>query len=262
MRTALTSGGLIFTDSQAFQDMLDTEAFKHRTVHISDILRIRSNVPIGPFNDILAKIAAVVEPSSCVLALGTWHHRITSALNGLRTNAIPAASTIISPLFPPSEGTLTSWLNAVVASPAPSACVVQPPMGGLDVVSIMFGVLFYRTSQASVLLLAAPAAPVGIQTSNVKAPVPQLAAPAAPVNTNASVSVPAVSSDVELTTAAPAVDVSSPTGGEEDHADDATIILPSDNGTDEGGPDINVDEPFADVDDDDDQIRNDVGTSV
>ncbi|MFP3037570.1 MAG: hypothetical protein ACKER6_00520 [Candidatus Hodgkinia cicadicola] len=158
-----------------FQGMLDAEAFKHRTVHISDILRIRSNVPIGPFNDVLAKIAAVVEPSSCVLALGTWHNRITLALNGLRTNAIPADSTIISPLFPPSEGTLASWLSAVVASPAPSVCVVQPPFGGLDVVSIMFGVLFYRTP----LLLAAPAASVDISTRNVKASVPPLAAPAA-----------------------------------------------------------------------------------
>ncbi|MGP1922765.1 MAG: hypothetical protein ACTS5F_01730, partial [Candidatus Hodgkinia cicadicola] len=99
-RSALIKGGIIFTDSQPFQHLLEPAAFKHKVVCVTRILHLRSRTPYGPYNDVLAKIAAVLDPSSCVLALGTWRLPIALAINALRSNAIPAAATIVSPLLP------------------------------------------------------------------------------------------------------------------------------------------------------------------
>ncbi len=104
LRSALKLGGLIFADSQPFQQLLCPNAFKHRVVGISTILRLRSQTPCGPRNDVLAKLAAVSDPSSCVLALGTWQNNITNALSALRSNALPASAVAICPLVPiPSD---------------------------------------------------------------------------------------------------------------------------------------------------------------
>lgn len=69
LRSALTKGGIIFTDSQPLQDLLDVDAFKYRVISISRILHVRSKG--SPQGDILSKISTVLDPSTCVLALGT-----------------------------------------------------------------------------------------------------------------------------------------------------------------------------------------------
>ncbi len=77
LRSALAKSGIIFTDSQPFQHFLEPNAFKHKVVCVTRILHLRSKTPCGPYNDVLAKIASVLDPSSCALALGTWQLPIT-----------------------------------------------------------------------------------------------------------------------------------------------------------------------------------------
>ncbi len=104
LRSALLLGGLIFTDSQPFQQLLCANVFKHRVACISTILHLRSKTPFGPYNDVLSKLSSVLDPSSCVLALGTWQNSITNALSALRSNAIPTSAVAICPLLPiPSD---------------------------------------------------------------------------------------------------------------------------------------------------------------
>ncbi len=104
LRSALLLGGLIFTDSQPFQQLLCANVFKHRVACISAILRLRSKTPFGPYNDVLSKLSSVLDPSSCVLALGTWQNSITNALSALRSNAISVSAVAICPLLPiPSD---------------------------------------------------------------------------------------------------------------------------------------------------------------
>ncbi len=100
LHIAIAKGEIIFTDSQPFQHSLEPNTFKHKVVCVTRILHLRSKTSCGPFNDVLAKLASVLDPSSCVLALGTWQLPITWALNALRSNAIPSAVTVLSPLLP------------------------------------------------------------------------------------------------------------------------------------------------------------------
>ncbi|MGP1914250.1 MAG: hypothetical protein ACTS4V_00185 [Candidatus Hodgkinia cicadicola] len=142
-RSALTKGGIIFTDSQSFQHLLEPNAFKYKVVCVTRILHLRSKVRYGPFNDVLAKLAAVLNPSSCVLALGTWRLPIAWAINALRSNAIPVAATIISPLLTIPSHVWKGWVAAIAASPARPFCIVLDPISGLEVISLMFGIFYY-----------------------------------------------------------------------------------------------------------------------
>ncbi|MGP1914519.1 MAG: hypothetical protein ACTS4V_01045 [Candidatus Hodgkinia cicadicola] len=142
-RSALAKGGIIFTDSQPFQHLLEPNAFKYKVVCVTRILHLRSKTPCGPFNDVLAKLAAVLNPSSCVLALGTWRLPIAWAIGALRSNAIPVAATIISPLPPIPSPVWEGWVAAIAASPARPFCIVLDPISGLDVISLMFGIFYY-----------------------------------------------------------------------------------------------------------------------
>ncbi|MGP1918719.1 MAG: hypothetical protein ACTS4V_01655 [Candidatus Hodgkinia cicadicola] len=142
-RSALAKGGIIFTDSQPFQHLLEPNAFKYKVVCVTRILHLRSKTPCGPFNDVLAKIAAVLNPSSCVLALGTWRLPIAWAIGALRSNAIPVAATIISPLLTIPSHVWEGWVAAIAASPARPFCIVLDPISGLDVISLMFGIFYY-----------------------------------------------------------------------------------------------------------------------
>ncbi|MGP1914316.1 MAG: hypothetical protein ACTS6G_00505 [Candidatus Hodgkinia cicadicola] len=142
-RSALAKGGIIFTDSQPFQHLLEPNAFKHKVICITRILHLRSKTRCGPFNDVLAKLAAVLDPSSCVLALGTWRLPIAWSINALHSNAIPVAATIISPLLTIPSQTWKGWVAAIAASPAKPYCIVLDPISGLDVISLMFGIFYY-----------------------------------------------------------------------------------------------------------------------
>ncbi|MGP1926672.1 MAG: hypothetical protein ACTS5R_00990 [Candidatus Hodgkinia cicadicola] len=143
LRSALAKGGIIFTDSQPFQHLLEPNAFKYKVICVTRILHLRSKTACGPYNDVLAKIASVLDPSSCVLALGTWRLPIAWAINALRWNAIPAAATVLSPLRPIPSHVWESWVAAIAASPARPFCIVLDPISGLDVISLMFGICHY-----------------------------------------------------------------------------------------------------------------------
>ncbi|MGP1917740.1 MAG: hypothetical protein ACTS45_02045, partial [Candidatus Hodgkinia cicadicola] len=106
-------------------------------------LRIRSETSFGPFNDVLAKIAAVLDPSSCLLALGTWQLPITLALNALRSNAIPSAATLLSPLLPIAPSVWEDWVAAIAASKVKPYCAILDPLTGLDVIGLILGVCYY-----------------------------------------------------------------------------------------------------------------------
>ncbi|MGP1926781.1 MAG: hypothetical protein ACTS5R_01695 [Candidatus Hodgkinia cicadicola] len=156
LRSAIAKGGIIFTDSHPFQHLLEPNAFKHRVICVTRILHLRSRTSRGPYNDVLAKVASVLQPSCCVLALGTWQLPITWAINALRANAIPAAGTVLSPLRPVPAHVWEDWVAAIARSPARPYCAILDPLPGLDVISIMFGVFHYWTLPPLVPTLPAP----------------------------------------------------------------------------------------------------------
>ncbi|MGP1922085.1 MAG: hypothetical protein ACTS4Z_02470, partial [Candidatus Hodgkinia cicadicola] len=135
LRSALTKGGIIFTDSQPFQHLLEPNAFKHKVVCVTRILHLRRfKTPCGPYNDVLSKLAAVLDPSSCVLALGTWQLPITWAINALRANAIPVAATVLSPLRSFPAYVWEDWVAAIERSPVKFYCIIFDPITGLDII--------------------------------------------------------------------------------------------------------------------------------
>ncbi|MFP3040073.1 MAG: hypothetical protein ACTS4X_01405 [Candidatus Hodgkinia cicadicola] len=143
LRSALAKGGVIFTDSQPFQHLLDVNAHKHKVIGIARVLQLRSKTPCGPFNDVLAKVAAVLDPSSCLLALGTWQLPISLAINALRSNAIPVAATVLSPLHSVPSAVWEDWVAAIAASPARPFFAILQPLVGLEVISVLLDVLRY-----------------------------------------------------------------------------------------------------------------------
>ncbi|MGP1918022.1 MAG: hypothetical protein ACTS4W_01480 [Candidatus Hodgkinia cicadicola] len=146
LRSALAKGGIIFADSHPFQHILDLNVFKHKVVCVTRLLILRSKTPCGPFNDVLAKIASVLDPSSCVLALGTWQLPIALALNALRSNAIPVAATVLSPLLPPPPSVWNDWLCTIASSRARPFCAILTPLVGLEVIGVLFDVSHYWKS--------------------------------------------------------------------------------------------------------------------
>ncbi|MFP3037702.1 MAG: hypothetical protein ACKER6_01330 [Candidatus Hodgkinia cicadicola] len=133
MSAIIRRGGAIFADERSLGLRFESEALKHRVVCIADILRVRSRAPSQHFDDVLAKIAAVVEPSSCVLALGTWPTVASMAIEALELGSIPAAMAIVCPLFTISENVWESWFVASKAIPFLS---IQTGFGGTDFIGI------------------------------------------------------------------------------------------------------------------------------
>ncbi|MGP1918688.1 MAG: hypothetical protein ACTS4V_01480 [Candidatus Hodgkinia cicadicola] len=160
LRSALLSGGLIFTDCQPLQQLLLPTALKHKVVSISEIVLLRAKTPYGPYNDVLAKIASVLNPSSCVLSLGTCQNVITSALSALRSNAIPAAALTIGPRFPIAADVWGNWFDVIALSPTIHVCAIQTPFESSDVFAVTFGVLFHWTPSPAPSALPAPLAPI------------------------------------------------------------------------------------------------------
>ncbi|MGP1914460.1 MAG: hypothetical protein ACTS42_01400 [Candidatus Hodgkinia cicadicola] len=156
LRSALAKGGIIFTDSQPFQHLLDLNVYKYRVICITRILHLRSKTPCGPFNDVLAKLAAVLDPSSCVLALGTWQLSITWAINALRANGIPVAATVLSPLPPVLEHVWDGWVAAIARSPARPYCIILDLLIGLEVIGVLFDVSYYWEPPFQTPALPAP----------------------------------------------------------------------------------------------------------
>ncbi|MGP1917391.1 MAG: hypothetical protein ACTS6P_02220 [Candidatus Hodgkinia cicadicola] len=144
-RSAISKGGIIFTDTQSFQQLVNPNAFKYKVIGVTKVLQIRSKTPCGPFNDVLAKVAAVLDPSSCLLALGTWQFSITLAINALRSNAIPAAGTLLSPLLSIPSHVWEDWVAAIAVSQARSYCAILDPLTGLDTIALICGVCYYWT---------------------------------------------------------------------------------------------------------------------
>ncbi|MGP1922466.1 MAG: hypothetical protein ACTS44_01960, partial [Candidatus Hodgkinia cicadicola] len=141
LRSAIISnGGIIFTDAQSFQYIVNPNAFKYKVIGVTKVLQVRSKTPCGPFNDVLAKIAPILDPSSCVLALGTWQFSITLAINALRSNAIPVALTLLSPLLSIPACIWEDWVAAIAASKAKSYCAILDPLTGLDSIALICGV--------------------------------------------------------------------------------------------------------------------------
>ncbi|MGP1923370.1 MAG: hypothetical protein ACTS80_01515 [Candidatus Hodgkinia cicadicola] len=146
LRSTLAKGGIIFTDSQPFQHLLEPNAFKYRVVCVTRILHLRRyKTPCGPYNDVLAKLSAVLKPSCCVLALGTWRLPIAWAISALRANAIPAAVTLLSPLCSIPISVWEDWFVAIARSPVKPYCAISAPIPGLDVIGLMFGIFHYWT---------------------------------------------------------------------------------------------------------------------
>ncbi|MGP1912535.1 MAG: hypothetical protein ACTS53_01645 [Candidatus Hodgkinia cicadicola] len=158
LRSALSLSGIIFTDVQSFQQLLCPNGFKHKVACINSILRVRSKTPCGPFNDVLAKLAYVLDPSSCVLALGTWRQNITNALLALRSNAIPSSAVAICPLSFTHCDVWTSWFDLIATSPTTQVCAIQTAFGGLDAFAIIFGILLHW-APPQMLALPAPQVP-------------------------------------------------------------------------------------------------------
>ncbi|MGP1922581.1 MAG: hypothetical protein ACTS5F_00615 [Candidatus Hodgkinia cicadicola] len=156
LRSALAKGGIIFTDSQPFQQLLDLNAYKYRVICVTRVLHLRSKGCCGPYNDVLAKIAAVLDPSSCVLALGTWRLSIAWAINALRSNAIPAAATVLSPLLPMPSRVWEGWVAAIARSPAKPYCIILDTPVGLEVIGVLFDVLHYWEPPFQAPALTAP----------------------------------------------------------------------------------------------------------
>ncbi|MGP1914562.1 MAG: hypothetical protein ACTS42_02010 [Candidatus Hodgkinia cicadicola] len=167
LRSALTKGGIIFTDSQPFQHLLEPNAFKHKVICVTRILHLRSKTPCGPFNDVLSKLAAVLTPSSCVLALGTWQLPIAWAINALRSNAIPSIVVVLSPLSIISPDVLGKWVASVATSIAKPLCIIFNLPFGFAVINAMFGVLYYWTPPPPVLAHSAPQLPAQTVTKQI-----------------------------------------------------------------------------------------------
>ncbi|MGP1923285.1 MAG: hypothetical protein ACTS6A_02700 [Candidatus Hodgkinia cicadicola] len=147
LRSTLVKNGIIFTDSQPFQHLLEPNAFKYKVICVTRILHLRRfKTACAPYNDVLAKIASVLDPSSCVLALGTWQLPIAWAINALRSNSIPASITMLSPLLPTPPHVWGDWIAAIARSPTKSYCAILNVPSGLDVISLMFGIVHYWTS--------------------------------------------------------------------------------------------------------------------
>ncbi|MGP1922331.1 MAG: hypothetical protein ACTS44_01085 [Candidatus Hodgkinia cicadicola] len=159
IRSAISKGGIIFTDAQSFQYNLDPSAFKYKVVSVTRILQLRSKAPREACNDVLSKIAAVLDPSSCLLVLGTCQLPITLALNALCSNVIPSAAIILSPLSSVPISVWNTWLTSVVASPLRQFCFILNLPFSLDVVGVIFGILRYWVSPFPVLALPAPQMP-------------------------------------------------------------------------------------------------------
>ncbi|MGP1926470.1 MAG: hypothetical protein ACTS68_02140 [Candidatus Hodgkinia cicadicola] len=162
LRAALLSGGLIFADSQPFQQLLPSSTFKYKVVGIARILQLRSKTACGPYNDVLAKLSAVLQPSSCVLTLGTCQTIVTNALSALRSNAIPAAALAIGPLRSTAADVWESWFDVIATSPTTHVYAIQTPFSSFEVFAITFGVLFHWTPLPSKPLL--PPAPLPAST--------------------------------------------------------------------------------------------------
>ncbi|MGP1912596.1 MAG: hypothetical protein ACTS53_02115 [Candidatus Hodgkinia cicadicola] len=145
LRSAISKGGIIFTDTQSFQQLVNPNAFKYKVISVTKVLQVRSKTPCGPFNDVLAKVAAVLDPSSCLLALGTWQYSITLAINALRSNAIPATATLLSPLLSIPACVWKDWVAAIAASQAKAYCAILNPLTGLDAIALICGVCYYWT---------------------------------------------------------------------------------------------------------------------
>ncbi|MGP1912202.1 MAG: hypothetical protein ACTS5A_03795 [Candidatus Hodgkinia cicadicola] len=144
-RSVISKGGIIFTDAQSFQQLVNPNAFKYKVIGVTKVLQIRSKTPCGPFNDVLAKVAAVLNPSTCLLALGTWQFSITLAINALRANAIPVAATLLSPLLSIPSHVWEDWVAAIAASQARPFCAILDPLTGLDTIALICGVCYYWT---------------------------------------------------------------------------------------------------------------------
>ncbi|MGP1925961.1 MAG: hypothetical protein ACTS5P_01580 [Candidatus Hodgkinia cicadicola] len=156
LRSALAKGGIIFADSQPFQHLLVPNAFKHKVICVTRVLHLRSKTACGPFNDVLAKLAAALDPSSCVLALGTWRLPIAWAINALRSNAIPAAATVISPLPSIPSHVWEDWVAAIARSPAKPFWIILDPLAGLEVIAVLFDVCYYWEPSVQAPALTAP----------------------------------------------------------------------------------------------------------
>ncbi|MGP1914835.1 MAG: hypothetical protein ACTS7D_01440 [Candidatus Hodgkinia cicadicola] len=147
LRSTFAKNGIIFTDSQPFQHLLEPNAFKYKVICVTRILHLRRfKTACAPYNDVLAKIVSVLDPSSCVLALGTWQLPITWAINALCSNSIPASITMLSPLLPTPPHVWEDWTAAIARSPTKSYCAILDLPSGLDIVSLMFGIVHYWTS--------------------------------------------------------------------------------------------------------------------
>ncbi|MGP1906377.1 MAG: hypothetical protein ACTS4X_01245 [Candidatus Hodgkinia cicadicola] len=168
IRSAISKGGVIFTDAQSFQYNLDPNAFKYKVISITRILQLRSKAPREACNDVLSKIAAVLDPSSCLLVLGTCQLPITLALNALCSNTIPSAAIILSPLSSVSTLVWNSWLTSVVASPLRQFCFILNLPFSLDVVGVIFGILRYWVYPLPVLALPAPQVPAQNVTEGLR----------------------------------------------------------------------------------------------
>ncbi|MGP1911301.1 MAG: hypothetical protein ACTS4T_00560 [Candidatus Hodgkinia cicadicola] len=168
IRSAISKGGIIFTDAQSFQYNLDPNAFKYKVVSVTRILQLRSKAPREACNDVLSKIAAVLDPSSCLLVLGTWRLPIALAINAFRSNAIPSAAIIVSPLSSVSTLVWNTWLTSIVASPLSQFCFILNLPFSLDVVGIIFGILRYWVPKLPVLALPAPQMPAQNVTEDLR----------------------------------------------------------------------------------------------
>ncbi|MGP1922768.1 MAG: hypothetical protein ACTS5F_01755 [Candidatus Hodgkinia cicadicola] len=156
LRSALAKGGIIFADSQPFQHLLDLNVYKYRVICVTRVLHLRSKTHCGPFNDVLAKLAAVLDPSSCVLALGTWQLSITWSINALRANAIPVAATVLSPLLPVPASVWEDWIDAIALSPARPFCIILDLLIGPEVIGVLFDVSYYWEPPFQTPALPAP----------------------------------------------------------------------------------------------------------
>ncbi|MGP1922422.1 MAG: hypothetical protein ACTS44_01630 [Candidatus Hodgkinia cicadicola] len=58
---------------------LNPNAFKYKVISVTKVLQLRSETPSDRSTMFLAKVAAVLDPSSRLLALGTWQPPITLA---------------------------------------------------------------------------------------------------------------------------------------------------------------------------------------
>ncbi|MGP1922077.1 MAG: hypothetical protein ACTS4Z_02430 [Candidatus Hodgkinia cicadicola] len=138
MSAVLKRGGIIFADERRLASQLESAALKHRVVCVTEVLRLRSKTVCGPRNDVLAKIAAVLDPSSCALSLGTWPQLATKALSALRSNTLPAAMTIICPLLNVPAVEWETWFKTILSSSGSIFWAIQTAFGGTDLIRITF----------------------------------------------------------------------------------------------------------------------------